>query len=52
VDAHSTAGRQFGLSEAGLVEAAAVIDLFSGMCSVATSFGLTEADVEWTAELT
>jgi hypothetical protein len=46
VDAHSTAGRQFGLSEAGLVEAACVIDLFAGLCSIASGLGLTRADVE------
>jgi len=44
VDAHSTAGRQLGLSEAGLVEAACVIELFSGLCSTAAGLGLTGED--------
>jgi hypothetical protein len=40
VDAHTTAGRQLGLSEAGLVEVAAVIDLFAGLSSFANGCGL------------
>jgi hypothetical protein len=34
------------LSEAGLVEAACVIDLFCGLCSIAGGLGLTQADAE------
>jgi len=36
VDAHTTAGRQLGLSERGVVEIAAVIDYFAGLCSFAS----------------
>jgi AhpD family alkylhydroperoxidase len=46
VDAHSTAGRRLGLSDAGLVEAACVVDLFTGLCSIATGLGLRREDVE------
>jgi hypothetical protein len=45
VDAHSTAGRQLGLSEAALVEAACVVDLFAGLCSLASGLGLTDRDI-------
>jgi len=45
VDAHSAAGRQLGLSEQGLVEAACVIDLFAGLCGAAAGLELTKRDV-------
>jgi len=45
VDAHSAAGRQLGLSEEGLVEAACVIDVFCGLCTLAKGFGLSPTTV-------
>jgi hypothetical protein len=44
VDAHSAAGRQLGLSEQGLVEVAATVDLFAGLCALAAGFQLTASD--------
>lgn len=40
VDAHSAAGRQLGLSQQGLVEAACVIDLFAKLCTMAKGLRL------------
>jgi hypothetical protein len=44
VDAHSAVGRQLGLSQEGLVEAACVVDLFAGLCTLAQGFALTGED--------
>jgi len=44
VDAHSAAGRQLGLSPQGLVETAAVIDLFASLCALAMGWELNGAD--------
>jgi AhpD family alkylhydroperoxidase len=42
IDANSAAGRQYGLSEKGLVEAACVIDLFGNLCTLAKGFRLAK----------
>ena len=42
IDANSAAGRQYGLSEKGLVEAACVIDLFGTLCTLAKGFRLAK----------